>query len=447
MDPRKQYQIEPKDYYKTLEVNKDATQEDMKNSYRYLAKKYHPDNNSSPEAAEKMKEINIAKDELKITSRDTEEFKEARTQYDEWQKQYSQAQQAPSQPQSQSYSPDHTQTQTSSYSSPPPSVPSGAASPLPSSGSSVAGSIASKAAGSATGKAAIGAATKAAGKLGSKIAGLASGLVSAGLGTALTAASLAAQYGGDLGKGIAGAAAAITSLLAGSVSLGVSAVTSNTIIAMVLAPIVVAFFLVIINTSAYLVPPDNAGFLTLDGAPEVLETDCPLIKGRLFNPYLGSLRNSSGHGSDRYWASTGLTPCSFSLPQVTSCRGPVSPSGASLSYSCSSSAQRCPHFGFSADFVSSNAAVYLPKVNGEVLNWSKSGATLSNGSTGFTHIFTDETSRYTIILTHMQTNLSTTSGPSGTRIGALFPQGGNTHLHVEFSRNGQWQRPDDWFCK
>jgi len=271
MAPRKQYQIEPKDYYKTLEVNKDATQEDMKNAYRQLAKKYHPDNNSSPEAAEKMKEINIAKDELKITSRDAEEFNEARTQYDKWQMQYSQAQQAPSQPQPQSYSQKPTQTQTSSYSSPPPSsgsqsapsAPSGGGSPLPSGGSSVAGSIASKATGTVASKAARSAAGKAASGAASKVAGLASGLASAGLGTALTAATLAAQYGGDLGKGIAGTAAAITSLLAGSISLGVSAVTSNTIIAMVLTPIVVAFFLVIINTSAYLVPPDS-GFVFQD---------------------------------------------------------------------------------------------------------------------------------------------------------------------------------------
>lgn len=53
--------MEYKDYYKVLGVDKSATDEDIKSSYRKLAKKYHPDLNPNDEKAqEKFKEINEA---------------------------------------------------------------------------------------------------------------------------------------------------------------------------------------------------------------------------------------------------------------------------------------------------------------------------------------------------------------------------------------------------
>lgn len=57
-----------KDPYSILGVNKNATDEEIKNAYRALARKYHPDNYSdnplSDLAGEKMKEINEAYDEI-----------------------------------------------------------------------------------------------------------------------------------------------------------------------------------------------------------------------------------------------------------------------------------------------------------------------------------------------------------------------------------------------
>jgi molecular chaperone DnaJ len=64
------------DYYATLGVAETATQDEIKKSYRKLAKKYHPDaNRSSPAAQEKFKEISEA---YAVLSNE-----EKRKQYDE----------------------------------------------------------------------------------------------------------------------------------------------------------------------------------------------------------------------------------------------------------------------------------------------------------------------------------------------------------------------------
>ncbi|MCL2550157.1 MAG: molecular chaperone DnaJ [Methanimicrococcus sp.] len=49
-----------KDYYEILSVTKEATDEEIKKSYRKLAMQYHPDKNDSPDAEEKFKEISEA---------------------------------------------------------------------------------------------------------------------------------------------------------------------------------------------------------------------------------------------------------------------------------------------------------------------------------------------------------------------------------------------------
>ena len=53
------------DYYKTLGIDKSATEKDVKKAYRKLARKYHPDlNPNDKKAEESFKEINEANEVL-----------------------------------------------------------------------------------------------------------------------------------------------------------------------------------------------------------------------------------------------------------------------------------------------------------------------------------------------------------------------------------------------
>src|ERR687884_756675 len=53
--------METKDLYKVLGVSKEASQEEIRRSYRKLARKHHPDaNRDDPKAEERFKEIQHA---------------------------------------------------------------------------------------------------------------------------------------------------------------------------------------------------------------------------------------------------------------------------------------------------------------------------------------------------------------------------------------------------
>lgn len=65
------------DYYDTLGISKNATQEEIKKAYKKKAKQYHPDlNKDNPDAEAKFKEVNAA---YKVLS-----DQQARTQYDQF---------------------------------------------------------------------------------------------------------------------------------------------------------------------------------------------------------------------------------------------------------------------------------------------------------------------------------------------------------------------------
>jgi curved DNA-binding protein len=54
-----------KDYYATLGVDRNATQDQIKAAYRKLARKYHPDVSKEAGAEEKFKEVSEAYETLK----------------------------------------------------------------------------------------------------------------------------------------------------------------------------------------------------------------------------------------------------------------------------------------------------------------------------------------------------------------------------------------------
>ena len=65
------------DYYRTIEVGREATQQEIRQAYRRLARQYHPDVNSGEkDTEEKFKEINEAYTVLSDT--------ESRRKYDRY---------------------------------------------------------------------------------------------------------------------------------------------------------------------------------------------------------------------------------------------------------------------------------------------------------------------------------------------------------------------------
>src|SRR5438270_13252119 len=65
--------VTAKDYYKTLGVDRKATQDEIRSAYRKLARKYHPDaNKRNAEAEKKFKEMSEAYHVLSVEKKQAE---------------------------------------------------------------------------------------------------------------------------------------------------------------------------------------------------------------------------------------------------------------------------------------------------------------------------------------------------------------------------------------
>lgn len=254
--------------------------------------------------------------------------------------------------------------------------------------------------------------------------------------------------GAGLGAGL-GAIAAIPGIAFTAIGAGLASAGITALIGALVIPIAVVLIVFIINTGAYVVPP-SPGFSAegpIDFSTTIGDATCPLPGGHTgVNDSYHAGDESKGHGSTHYWNSVIGEFCSFSIPQGSGCDGPSNSGNL-----CSSQANTCPFYGFASDLFSSQSReVFAPSINGESLTWNRTGGFSNGGATGagWSHIYTDSTGRYVIVLTHtiQQANQSKDI-PSGTKLTELFDQGGNTHLHLEFQAEGVWQRPEDWFCK
>ena len=64
--------MEFKDYYKIMGVARDASQDEIKRTYRKLARKYHPDVSKEKDAETRFKELGEAYEVLKDPEKRTE---------------------------------------------------------------------------------------------------------------------------------------------------------------------------------------------------------------------------------------------------------------------------------------------------------------------------------------------------------------------------------------
>lgn len=281
------------------------------------------------------------------------------------------------------------------------------------------------------------------GALGMVLAGIVGlGIPGMVIGAGVGAVGFTALTGGS--KALSAAASKATALSGALVGLAAVEIGTTVIIIAISIPIVVALILFIINTSAFVVPPNYDGFPSGGSGNDItISGSCPIPNGINICGSLGSEYQSrciGGHGSNEYWGGQGGVACRWALPSSTK-QCYTNKISSSVCYSSSST---CQTYGYSSDFsypdFKANQNVYLPYLNGQKLSWTVewTGAT-SMGSNGLIKS-TDGTNTYEIYMTHL--NQSPTAGTSGEATATLFSGIATPHVHVEIKVNGKYLRPD-----
>ncbi len=230
----------------------------------------------------------------------------------------------------------------------------------------------------------------------------------------------------------------------------------------VVGSILTALTLFIINSGAYIVPPNSQGQLgsTDLSCAGTITGSCPIPNGEV---YVGSFRGGDGpyaHGSDEYFrqGSNNYDPnnpqlACYPLPiPVEACRY-----NSDTTSNCYTPGASCPMYGYAADVrytskpTNCAQAVYLPQIGGQTLSWTRNPDVIGgNCGNGYTWTASNGTSTHEMLFMHLNPS-DIQSGQSGQPIGSVLTYATNTcmksatneHTHIEWRINGEYVRPDN----
>gem|GEM_PF-4490851 len=272
--------------------------------------------------------------------------------------------------------------------------------------------------------------------------------------------SAIAGIGSFLSSAAAGISSFIGALSAPSLVAGLgSTIAAVGVSGLLISTIITIFFTQPRTNSAMFVPTESTVPGGDYGPPDDTglenRSSCPLIDYWILH-YSYNPQTQEGHGGNKYWKAVKgrdkTNWCSYPLPQENlSCVAPLDPGPAPDTNECSNKfpSSLCDVYGYALDvFPNSSWSVWLPQINGEDALWAYSHS-FSNGNAGWSHIYTSSFhgETYSIVFTHMEDNPNKGGGlSSGTKIGRLYDQKSNTHLHMEMAIDGVWKKPELYFC-
>jgi hypothetical protein len=490
----------PPDYYSILGVDPSASDQDIKSAYRKQINQYHPDRapeGLKDEYTEKMKQFNVAFEELGSGGRKPE----IRQKYDDFRNraqtpqpttprpQHPPRPNTPPTPRGQSYTPPsgapgQSQQRNTGGTPPPPHQQQRQQPPGPQ-GQANQGNTPPPNQGGGTppprgtqpppqspppgmppmpniplgrfGRVGAFISSKI-GQLGSAVAKLLSknGLV------ALGTKALGALIAGPVGIAIAigsmalnkktqdaaiGAALSIGNLMSSLfatagvvVGATVSSVISVGAITLVSIPLLVAFFLFVINSGGYIVP--GGAFLapgTLGAGPGIpVGASCPIPNGKILWGSYGSTYGK-GHGTNAYWDALGENCTAYTMNGCYARKAGDYCFGKGLA--------TCDAYGLAADIIYPDVQrrgqqIYLPYLDGEQVTWTYVSGSSSDCNCNGTVRATHDGQVYEMFLSHL--SAPPKGGQSGDVTGTLRggAEDGTPHVHVELSINGQYAQPE-----